>query len=1313
MSMKKLFFLFTFLVGLGISSSVYAQLAKTVTLTSANTLASELGSDVGKVTTLIVSGPLGADDFKTMKEQMGMLQVLDMSGVTALPKANSYTNGAAIPDDAFKNKLTLQKVVFPKVLQAIGNKAFQDCNNLTEADFSQATQLKQIRNEAFDGCSGLKSLDLSAHINLEEISSSAFSSCSNLVSVNLAGCNKLASIESSAFSSCVSLQTVDLSKCSVLATLGDWAFNGCRNLTSVHLEECEALVTISGYAFNYCYKLSDFDFSKLTALKEIGREAFDNCALEGDIVFASGIIQLGYNAFANNSNITSIDFSKSTQLAVVSSGTFSSCQNLKKVDFSNCTSLNTLNIGAFDGCSSLEEVVINNGFYTSIDGVLFVVDKATLLLYPGGKKAVAYTIPSTVKTLGEHSFSYNESLMELTIPKSVSTIKGEAFYNGSFLGRGAKVILEAEKPMGLSQSIGLENALVYVPKGFADAYRQADFWKESKIVEIDADPVAVTLNAAGSLGAKLTELNIPLATILELRITGPMNASDFEIVKQIELLQRIDLSKATMEGDKLPNNAFSKGSYNSSLFYYLKEVALPSTIKTIGDNGFSGLSALQKVNMPESVERIGDNAFSNCSSMQKIDFSSLSHLREIGNDAFSSSSCVHASLKLPDGLERINGRAFYNTGVTSVDFSNTSLYNIGYDAFDGCPITGALSFPGTLRSIGGSAFASAKVSSIKLRFAEMVYLEGTDVFKSVDKTTCKVYVPKGLKDTYKADTYWSPFGDNITEFGYLITVTTNSEYSGRVEGSGAYETGETVTLKAIANTDVSFDGWYENGKKISTEPEFTFEMGKTDRSLEARFYNELMVFEDWRDHLINDQNKVDGPAVILRRGNLTVEGNEVWKPKSFAFYRGASLLVNSDIQTEEISFNWDTYSSQWYFVSFPYDLKMSEIKLTSSDARLVVREYDGKSRADKGVGASWRQLSDSEILKANKGYIIQFNSGDGMPDAFTTKTGDMKALFNRANVTILLSSHASSSAMDANWNLVGNPYPAYYSVEKLFEDGLDATVTVWSPELNNYEYYTKDDKGVYLPPLTAFFVQKNKSNLLFRPDGRIAALPTDKVSSFSVRSADSRQVVNLLLTGEKAGDQTRVVFNDEASLDYEIGLDVAKFKSMNEEVPAFYSMDKQGNQLAINERPVGDGVVRLGCDLPVKGSYTISVKDAVASDLQLVDKRTGAVCDLNQEAYTFEAEAGNITDRFELRSGVVTSIEAIDESVCWSVREGLLIVSGLRDVVTLSVCDAAGRVHFAGKVTDGEVRMTLPQPGIYYMTWTTKAGERQTRSIKW
>mgnify|MGYP000632861431 CR=1 FL=1 len=48
-----------------------------------------------------------------------------------------------------------------------------------------------------------------------------------------------------------------------------------------------------------------------------------------------------------------------------------------------------------------------------------------------------------------------------------------------------------------------------------------------------------------------------------------------------------------------------------------------------------------------------------------------------------------------------------------------------------------------------------------------------------------------MKDTYKANTYWSPFGNNIVEFGQLITSTSNNENYGWVEGSGAYERGNS------------------------------------------------------------------------------------------------------------------------------------------------------------------------------------------------------------------------------------------------------------------------------------------------------------------------------------------------------------------------------------------------------------------------------------------------------------------------------------------------------------------------------------------
>lgn len=1394
--MKRFLLLFAVLIGFGISVRAQQQptgeIVKEVTLSNGTDLASALGNDVGKVTTLKVSGRLTDADFKTMKEQMTMLQVLDMGGVTELSTTYNRTN--VIPSNALENKLTLNKVVFPAGLQIIGNYAFKGCNNIEELDFSKATQLQYIEYSAFNGCSGLKKLDLSNHMELLDIGSSTFSSCSNLRTVNLAGCNKLTSIAYSAFNYCALLQSVDLSHCSALTTIGESAFYSTSKLETVKLEGCTALTTIESNAFNARYsnqsETFDFDFSQLTALTHIGNSAFCDRALTGDIVFASAINQIGEGAFSGCDQITGIDFTKSTKLAVISYDTFSGCRQLKKVDFTNCSSLNTLNIGAFNDCPALESVEINNGFFKSIDGAIFVVDGATLLLYPAGKTAESYTVPAKVKTIKEQAFPYNPSLKQVTIPANVLSIMGQAFYS-NMGNQGLKVIMESPTPIGLSQSIGLNNVLVYVPKGSADAYRNAAFWSESKIMEIGADPTTIALDAAGTLSEKVAGLSTPKNTIAELIIIGPMNAADFEIIKQMEMLEKVDLSGAKLEEDVLPNNAFYNGNYGSNRLNYLKEVVLPNTIKEIGSDAFYRLTSLQKINLPSSIETIGSNAFYECNSLAKVDLSTLINLKRIGSSAFSGSSMIKTDLKLPNTLEDIEYSVFYNTGVTTVDFSNTVISYIGNYAFSGCPITGNIVFPATLQRIYSEAFAQANLSSITLKASNKVQLDGANVFQSTDKASCIVKVPKGLKETYKADPYWAAFGENIQEFGQMIAATSNNEEYGTVIGGGAYEEGETATLLAMPR-EVTwnkwdyhyihfFEGWYEGETKVSSEASYNHKVAKEDKTFTGKFTRidfrvSIIGDNDWiqkvtsdnksvtvqmnlpeyatepygwfennqcvstekvltvvagsedrhidlrpiendyyGETLITDDNKVGNLDITFDWGNMTVEGEKAWNLNSFTFSRGfdrqATLLVNSPMTAKETKLQAEIYGG-WQFITLPYDLKLSEITpaYEEMNSQFVVRRYDGQARAANGIGDSWKQLGTTDVLKANQGYIIRTDNGGRFN--FTAASG-MDALFNRQSVTIPLTAYKASSVMDANWNLVGNPYPCFYDIAQLFEDGLDATVTVWSPELNNYEYYTADDADVYLSPLTAFFVQKNKSDLLFKPEGRVVKLPENETMTRStLRSADGRTVINLVLANDSLSDRTRVVFNEAATDEYELGKDAAKFRSLNANAPALYSLDKNNSPLAINERPQADGVVRLGVAIGVSGRYTISLREASDRQLTLVDRQTGATCDLSKEAYRFEAQAGELTDRFELRSDIVTSIEEIAEGFRWRLSEGRLMLEGCSADATLTITDALGRIVYNGKTAEGSEEVNLPQAGIYYLTLTAKEGQRIVRSIK-
>ena len=67
------------------------------------------------------------------------------------------------------------------------------------------------------------------------------------------------------------------------------------------------------------------------------------------------------------------------------------------------------------------------------------------------------------------------------------------------------------------------------------------------------------------------------------------------------------------------------------------------------------------------------------------------------------------------------------------------------------------------------------------------------------------------------------------------TITATAGKGGTVSGGGTYDSGEQVTLTAKANNDYTFDGWYENGAKISgAGAAYTFK-ATANRELEARF----------------------------------------------------------------------------------------------------------------------------------------------------------------------------------------------------------------------------------------------------------------------------------------------------------------------------------------------------------------------------------------------------------------------------------------------------------------------------------------------
>jgi hypothetical protein len=214
-NMKKLLLLFTFI---GFASGIFAQVSKTVNLATAGTLPTVLtAGELNTVTNLTITGKIDARDFKTMRDKMPLLAVLDLNGVTVV--AYNGTEGTspnfidyranAIPDYAFLNpapgqsKTSLISVVLPSLVTSIGNWAFSGCTGLiTVAIPSSVTS---IGNWAFGGCSGLTTVTIPSSVI--SIGNYAFYYCRGLSTVTIP--SSVTSIGVGAFWGCSGLITVD------------------------------------------------------------------------------------------------------------------------------------------------------------------------------------------------------------------------------------------------------------------------------------------------------------------------------------------------------------------------------------------------------------------------------------------------------------------------------------------------------------------------------------------------------------------------------------------------------------------------------------------------------------------------------------------------------------------------------------------------------------------------------------------------------------------------------------------------------------------------------------------------------------------------------------------------------------------------------------------------------------------------------------------------------------------------------------------------------------------------------------------------
>ncbi len=382
------------------------------------------------------------------------------------------------------------------------------------------------------------------------------------------------------------------------------------------------------------------------------------------------------------------------------------------------------------------------------------------------------------------------------------------------------------------------------------------------------------------------------------------------------------------------------------------------------------------------------------------------------------------------------------------------------------------------------------------------------------------------------------------------------------------------------------------------------------------------------DYALEEDSRVLGsPDIDINPGaGLVITGEDEQLADTVTINANAtnsgSVVADGNLNAKSVTINISVTANKWYYFCFPFDVNMSDIKAPGSH---IFHTYNGAVRAQQGSGG-WTKVSGvMEQLTKGKGYIFQCNSSGQLQ--LRVDNPD----FSGDDIDLTLSSYISANVDDASWNFVGNPFPCYYPVQEM---GYTAPLTVWNLNNRTYEAISPLDDEYILQPFQSFFVQKpaEVQSLNFTASKRMTYKQTlnSSAQAASMRTMQAttsatRQVINLFVTDDECTDRTRVVMNGEASMDYEMGCDAAKFISSDAPIQLYTC--NNGVNYAINERPVANAEVTVGYQATQAGTYTLYT---TAPDVKLYDKQTGITTRLSQSGYSFSTKTGTCEDRFVL-----------------------------------------------------------------------------------
>ena len=369
----------------------------------------------------------------------------------------------------------------------------------------------------------------------------------------------------------------------------------------------------------------------------------------------------------------------------------------------------------------------------------------------------------------------------------------------------------------------------------------------------------------------------------------------------------------------------------------------------------------------------------------------------------------------------------------------------------------------------------------------------------------------------------------------------------------------------------------------------------------------------------------------------------------------------------------NAYKYLMYYISFPFDVKVSEIFGAGvRGENWIIQKYNGARRAQIGWFAEtptfWETLPGDSTLHANEGYLllldrISFNdpsssiwykqgSGNSVYLYFPSVSNSIGTIKDaNEEVTIKIPSHKCTierpftpdidgwsggklvhSNTDSHWNVFGIP---------LFQS--KAATTVGDSELKYFYSWNYTDNTLR-PQVTLAgdTVFKSMHGYMVQFAGDVTFTGAHISASVAARRMPSNKhyLAELQLVNENGDENaTYVELRENANTDFQLNEDMYMMRSSN--TVDLYSF-AGAYDVAANVLPIDDQLVRVGVDVKRAGTYRFTMPSEFSGTVTLIDNLMGTRTNMALGDHEVYLERGVDNNRFQLEINIQSSTTSLE-----------------------------------------------------------------------